>query len=195
MTALVLIVAGCGADAPAASYRQDVLQERVQRDMNMREDGSVLPRKARAAFQGLNYFPVDSVYRMVVPLERLPRPDTVLMAESTGGAALHARVGHVALPLPSGGTTRLAVFRPESAPAGELWIPFADATNGQATYGAGRYVDVQLEGDSLAVVDFNRAYNPTCAYNPDYACPLPPEENKLARAVPAGEKRPALGTY
>lgn len=205
--ALALLAAtalGCGAQAPTADYRQTVLQERVQRDMDMRSKGSVLPRAARASFRGLNYFPVDSAYRMTVPLERLAAPDTVLMAESTGGAALHTRVGHVAVPLPQG-TERLAVFRAEDAPAGKLWIPFADATNGQTTYGAGRYVDVQLQSDgpggdgpgsdSLAVVDFNRTYNPTCAYNPAYACPLPPDENRLAVAVPAGEKRPALGTY
>lgn len=132
---------GCGAEAPTADYRQEVVQERVQRDMDMHREGSVLPRAARACFRGLSYFPVDSVYRMAVPLERLAAPDTVLMAESTGGTALHMRIGHVALPFPEG-TERLAVFRAEGAPAGKLWIPFADPANRQTTYGAGRYVDV-----------------------------------------------------
>lgn len=193
--ALVLaLLAGCGTDAPASGYRQDVLEDRMQRDMDMRSEGSVLTGEARNTFKGLRYFPVDSTYRMTAPLERSVPPDTVRMAQSTGGTAEHLRVGHVTLSFPEG-PERLAVFRSLSAPSEPLWIPFADATNGQETYGGGRYVDVVLREDSLAVVDLNRAYNPTCAYNPAYACPLPPAENHLPFGVPAGEQRPLLETH
>lgn len=188
---LALVLTACGgASSGPAGYEQEVMQERVQRDMQMREDESVLPSDRRRAFRGLDYYPVDTTYRYVVPLQRRPSPDTVWIPESTGNLSPQLRVGRVPVPF-SEGEQELVVFRGTSDdPRGRLWIPFADATNADSTYNAGRYVDLtRTDGDSV-VVDFNRAYNPTCAYNPDFACPLPPRENRLDRPVRAGEKRP-----
>ncbi len=193
---LVLVFVGgallaCGEEAAStSSYEQTVMQARVQRDMQMREKNSVLPPDRRDAFQGLDFYEVDPDYRFVVPLQRFSAPDTAMIAESTGGVRSQVRVGRVTVPLPAD-TVELAVFQSEAEnPRGRLWIPFADSTNASATYKAGRYVDLKsAEGDSV-VVDFNRAYNPTCAYNPEYACPLPPPENRIAAPVPVGEKSP-----
>ncbi len=69
----------------------------------------------------------------------------------------------------------------------ELFLPFRDATSGKETYGAGRYLDLQARDDEV-VIDFNYAYNPYCAYNPDWNCPLPPAENWLKVPIRAGEK-------
>lgn len=192
MLAALLATGGCASEPAAPSYRQAVLQHRMQRDMDMRSTSSVLTREARERFKGLRFFPVDSTYRFTTRLERAASPDTVWMPESTGGLAAHLRVGTVELPFPEG-TARLAVFRTGGAEQ-RLWIPFADRTNGTETYSGGRYVDLHLEGET-AFVDFNKAYNPTCDYNPDYACPLPPEENALPFPVPAGEKKSLLHTY
>ena len=166
------------------------MQDRVQRDMRMREDDSVLPPDRRDAFRGLDFYPVDPAYRAEVPLQRAPSPDTVMIAESTGGLRPQVQIGRVTVPIPSD-TLQLVVFRGESDdPRGRLWIPFADSTNGYATYKGGRYVDLEpTDGDSV-LVDFNRAYNPTCTYNPDFACPLPPPENRISAPIPAGEKTP-----
>ena len=191
---LILLLAGCADGAGQASYENRILQHRMEREMELRGDRSVLTQEARARFRGLNYFPVDSTYRFEVPLQRLPRPDTVWMAESTGGLAPQAQIGTVEIPFPNG-RRQLAVFRPEGAPADQLWIPFADATNGQATYGGGRYVDVEPAAGGAVTVDFNKAYNPTCDYNPAYACPLPPEQNQLSLAVPVGEQKSGLYAY
>lgn len=191
--AALLLVAGCAAEAEGPSYRQVVLQYRMERDMNLRKPGSVLPYAMRKQFAGLSYFPVDSTYRFTVALERLSPPDTVWMAESTGGGGAQLKMGYVTVPFPEK-EVRLAVFRArDNDRETELWIPFADATNGDETYGAGRYVGaekVEKAGGEKVVVDFNKAYNPTCAYNPKYACPLPPAENRLPFAVPAGEMKP-----
>jgi len=181
----------CGEEAGSASdYEQAVMEARVQRDMQMREKTSVIPLGRLDAFRGLDFYQVDPAYRVVVPLRRFSAPDTVMMAESTGGVRAQVRVGEVAVPLPKD-TTSLMVFRGRSDdPRGRLWIPFADSTNGHATYKAGRYVDLDpADGDSV-VIDFNRTYNPTCAYNPEFACPLPPPENRIDAPVPAGERRP-----
>jgi uncharacterized protein (DUF1684 family) len=186
------VVLACGQDDSTRSYRQAVLQDRVQRDMRMREKESVVPPDRRDAFRGLDFYKVDRTYRFVVPLRRPPSPDTVMVAESTGGLRPQVRVGRVTVPLPNG-PTRLVVFRGESAEQrGRLWIPFADSTNEHTTYKGGRYVDLEPTGTDSVVVDFNRAYNPTCAYNPDFACPLPPPENRIDAPIPAGEKTPSF---
>lgn len=185
------LLAACGGqtDGPS-SYTQSVMQDRVQRDMRMREKESVVPVRRRDAFQGLDHYPVDRTYRYVVPLERSASLDTVMMAESTGGVRPQVQIGTVTVPLP-GGPTDLLVFRGEGDdPRGRRWIPFADSTNQFATYRGGRYVDLKPAGPDSVVVDFNRAYNPTCAYNPDFTCPLPPPENRLRQPVSAGERRP-----
>lgn len=193
LAVLVVAAGGCEGSTSSTSYEQQVMQERVQRDMEMREKESVLPPSRRASFKGLDYYPVDTTYRFVVPLQRRPTPDTMMLAENTGRIRAQVRVGHVTVPLPTG-EKRLAVFRGASDdPRGRLWVPFADATNGNGTYKAGRYVDLRrAQGDSV-VVDFNRAYNPTCAYNPEFACPLPPEGNRISARIPAGEKTPKFG--
>jgi uncharacterized protein (DUF1684 family) len=70
----------------------------------------------------------------------------------------------------------------------EYFLPFRDRTSGHETYGAGRYVEVAPARDGRVVVDFNYAYNPNCAYSPDWSCPLPPPENWLKVPLEAGEK-------
>lgn len=190
LCAVLVVGGGCGGDAPATNYQQKVMQDRVQRDMQMREEESVLPPNRRSAFRGLDYYPVDPKYRFVVPFQRQAAPDTAMLAENTGRIRAQVRMGHVTVPL-SAGDARLVVFRGASDdPRGRLWVPFGDATNGDSTYSGGRYVDVTRTGEDSVVVDFNRAYNPTCVYNPEYACPLPPPENRLDVSIPAGEKTP-----
>ncbi|PEN13391.1 hypothetical protein CRI94_08670 [Longibacter salinarum] len=185
-----LAFAGCGNQQSEKSYADRITQERVSRDMEMRGDRSVIPAKQRKSFRGLQYYDIDSTYRFVRPVDRPATPDTVRMAQSTGGVADQLRVGTVAIPFPQRGDT-LAVFEvTEGEERGQWWIPFTDETNGGTTYKLGRYVDVEkMDGDSV-IVDFNTAYNPTCAYNPRFACPIPPEENALAFDVPVGEQKP-----
>jgi uncharacterized protein (DUF1684 family) len=72
----------------------------------------------------------------------------------------------------------------------QLFVPFADQTTGTETYGAGRYLDLKPTSTGFYVIDFNRAYNPTCAYNPTWECPYPPPSNRLKIAIRAGEKAP-----
>jgi len=192
---LTLGMAACeGERADRSGYERDVMQERVQRDMDMREEESVIPPSRRSAFRGLDYYAIDTTYRYVVPLQRRATPDTVQIPESTGALTRQVRVGNVTVPLPEG-AVELEVFKSMGdTPRGQLWVPFADITNGDSTYKAGRYVNLRrTERSDSVVVDFNRAYNPTCTYNPEFACPLPPEGNRLDQPVPAGEKKPEFG--
>jgi uncharacterized protein (DUF1684 family) len=124
-----------------------------------------------------------------------PNPDWVLtggftpaegridIGSSTGGTTGYDLAGYVDLSV-GGETHRLIVLHGEE---GELFIPFRDATAGDSTYGGGRYVSVALTEPGRAIVDFNRAVNPYCAYDEEFSCPLPPSENWLRFPVPAGE--------
>jgi uncharacterized protein (DUF1684 family) len=113
---------------------------------------------------------------------------------SVGGSMAFRRIGWLDVPFPEGGR-RLAVYWMEGY-AGGLFIPFRDATNGAETYGAGRYLldaakSADLGGDlarRTLICDFNFSYQPSCAFDPQWACPLAPPENRLDIPVRAGER-------
>jgi len=113
---------------------------------------------------------------------------------SAGGTMAMRRIGHVEIPFPAG-PRRLGVFW-MSGYAGGVFIPFRDATNGTETYGAGRYLldaakSADLGGDAARgtlVLDFNFAFHPSCAFDPKWACPLAPPENRLDIPIRAGER-------
>lgn len=190
---LAALLGGCGSEPPASSYKQTLLQHRLEKDMDLRDaKNPVLDRGMRARFAGLRYYQPDTTYRFEVPLVRAPEPETVFVAQRVGGQMLpKVKVGYVEIPFPQG-SEELAVFQNEEEP-GVLWIPFTDATTGTETYGAGRYIDAPLHDDGTVLVDFNKAYNPLCDYNPDkYNCAIPPAGNRLPFPIPAGEKKSLL---
>lgn len=151
----------------------------------------------RASFQGLRYFPYDPACR--VPARFEPGDGTKLVIETGGddGAVRYRRAGVLRFQLAKE-PCRLTVFSLVQY-AGGLFVPFRDATSGQETYGGGRYLfDTAKDTDGLVLeitpgspeitVDFNYAYNASCAYSPRWACPLAPPENHLKIPIRAGEK-------
>lgn len=112
-----------------------------------------------------------------------PAEGRIDIVSSTGGTTGYDLAGHVELAI-GAATHRLVVLRGEE---GELFIPFRDATAGDSSYGGGRYVPTDLTEPGRAIVDFNRAVNPYCAYDEEFSCPLPPIENWLPFPIPAGE--------
>jgi uncharacterized protein (DUF1684 family) len=157
---------------------------------------SPVPAAERAGFAA-RHFPYEHALRFVVAIEPAPPPAPGALAlalPNSGEDTLSfSRVGSVTLPLP-GGPRRLSVFW-MAGYAGGLFIPFRDGTNGTETYGAGRYlIDAakshDLGGDPVAgtiVADFNFATQPSCAFDPRWACPLAPPENRLDLPIRAGE--------
>jgi hypothetical protein len=140
-------------------------------------------------FSGLGYYPIDATWRLPARWVKPERPRTVDVPTVLGQPSASTSAGW--LEFAAGGSRhRLeALGRPGDS---ELFVIFGDATNGTQTYGAGRflYVDVSAVGhlgDSLSI-DFNRAYTPPCAFTPYATCPLPPPGNVLSIEIPAGEK-------
>jgi uncharacterized protein (DUF1684 family) len=119
------------------------------------------------------------------------------MATSTGEVRPQVRYAELRFRLGGRGLRLSGFADPHQHHAHELFVPFRGATSGRETYGAGRYLEVELEhhadGAHTTTIDFNLAYNPYCAYSPDYSCPIPPAENRLPVAITAGERAYAPG--
>ncbi len=139
----------------------------------------------RLGFRGLTYYPADPVYRVEARLERYPEPKQIEISSAIGTTEEMESPGRLAFRL-SGISLSLEPLI-EGDDQSTLFIIFQDATSGRETYGAGRYLYAQLDGDR-ATLDFNKAYNPPCAFTPHATCPLPPRGNRLDLSVRAGEK-------
>ena len=157
---------------------------------------SPLAPEARAGFERLEYFPFDPDARVHAAVRPAP-PERYELEASAGEPMAFERVGVAAFRL-GDADCELELYWLD-AYGGGLFVPFGDATSGGETYGAGRYLldtvkgaDLGMDGARL-VLDFNLAYNPSCAYDPRWACPLTPPANRLGIAVQAGERTPDAG--
>jgi uncharacterized protein (DUF1684 family) len=163
---------------------------RAAREQYMREDkNSPVPAEKRDLLLPLRYYPPDLSY--IVPAElRVSRDRPVFeMPTSTGTIRRMERVGVLEFAL-QGQPMTLAAFVEEGQALESLFVPFADQTTGTATYAAGRYLDITPTPTGLYEINFNNAYNPSCAYSEKYECPYPPASNRLKVAILAGEKAP-----
>jgi hypothetical protein len=142
---------------------------------------------ALAAYEGLSWFPVSAEFIVVADFEVETRRPVIELTTTRGLQKRFVTAGTLEFEL-QGERQRLTAYRMEGAPeTAPMLVPFVDATTGVSTYPVGRYVDVAPQGTS-AVIDFNRATNPWCAYSEHYNCPVPPTANRLDLAVQAGEK-------
>ena len=136
-------------------------------------------------FAGLDYFPVDPAWRVAGRLSPAEPDATIAVPDIVGDVLTEATPGVVAFEL-GGAVHRLHALE---AQPGHLWLVFGDATNGSETYGGGRFlVTGPVQPDDSVEVDFNLAYNPPCVFSPHATCPLPPDGNRLAVRVEAGER-------
>ncbi len=163
---------------------------RLAKDAFFRDaEQSPLSHEQQADFQGLTYYPEDPAYDVLAWVEPLDAPTPVTLITSRGTVQQFYRVAHLHFTL-EGQPQQLTLF--QHAEGQYLFLPFTDATSGTETYGAGRYVEVEDGGTEderqMVRLDFNQAYNPYCAYNENWVCPIPPAENRLTVPIRAGEK-------
>ncbi|RMF77083.1 MAG: DUF1684 domain-containing protein [Chloroflexi bacterium] len=151
-----------------------------------------LAEDQRAVFSGVPYFEYDPAYRVIAPVDDDVPHDIIEGEIGADGHIRLKRIGRVTFTLPTGtGTLQLYWIL---GYGGGIFLPFGDATNGESTYSAGRYLYDTIKGADLGVtedglvLDFNYAYHPSCAYHYRWVCPLAPPENKLDFPIPAGEK-------
>ena len=166
-----------------------------QREMNSEykdATSSPLKDKDRKHFEGLDFFKFDSTYVVKANLKRTPDTEWFDMKTTTSRVSPERIYGILTFEL-KGQTYTLNVYQGKDLMEKEgladyLFLPFIDETNGEESYGGGRYIDLRIpEGDTIEI-DFNKAYNPYCAYNDKYSCPIVPRVNYLALNVRAGVK-------
>jgi len=197
------VLASCGGSRttmtpvpPPSSWAAELRHDRAARDESFRtHPDSPLPRAARAAFRGLDYFDPDPAWRYGGAVTPYANPDRFNVVTTAGETRPAERWGYVTFDH-DGRVLTLQVYRlldqQNRTDGAGLFLPFKDATTGTVTYAAGRYVDLEGTEGGPFTLDFNRAYNPSCAYGePErFQCPVTPAENTLPVAVAAGERGP-----
>jgi len=157
---------------------------RAAKDEFFKEDPqSPLTPDQRKEFNGLHYFPENPELRYTLAVEVFPEKEKIQMQTSTGDIQTYSRYGRIHFDV-EGQPAELTVYADRHG----FFLPFVDNQAGKETYGAGRYLEPEVLADGRMGVDFNLAYNPYCAYNDLYSCPLTPFENRLKVAIRAGEK-------
>ncbi len=187
---LLLMVLNCTDDKKPISGKTE-----WQKEMNaefMDASQSPLKEKDRKKFESLDFFKVDSSFVVLSKLEKAEGETVFKMKTTTERLPEYVKYGQVTFRI-DGRTFKLNVYRNMELTKKEeyndyLFLPFLDKTNGHESYGGGRYLDLRIpEGDTL-IIDFNKAYNPYCAYNEKYSCPIVPRENFLDIEIRAGVK-------
>ena len=146
---------------------------------------SPLTAEQKRDFEGLTYFPENPDLNLEIEVEELPEKDSIQMETTTGGNQTYQRYGRFKFEIDDQEAT-LTIF----ADGNGYFLPFVDALAGKETYPAGRYLEPEPLGHNRFAVDFNMAYNPYCAYNAMWTCPVTPFENRLKVPIRAGEKIP-----
>lgn len=170
--------------------RQLETQRRLKDKFLMEHPQSPLLPEDKEHFEGANYYPVNANYRVTATFVPEEHPGIFRVQTSTGDFKEYTRAGRLNFHINDQPLSLVAFLPPADEPlhGNRLFVPFRDKTSGKETYGAGRYLDLNKRPGDQYVVDFNRAYNPYCAYSPYYSCPLPPGENNLQVEIRAGEK-------
>jgi len=190
VVALVVLSCSNNEDATPSNLPMSELEQmRLEKDEYFRDgEHSPIPEEQRSAFSGLNYYPVDSAYVVTATFTKNENPETFKMATTQDDLRDAYRAGTLSFMIGNTPCT-LTAYQFVGSDHPSFFLPFMDATSGDETYGTGRYIDLEIvEGASEYVIDFNVAYNPYCAYNTKYSCPLTPAENTLPVAIKAGEK-------
>ena len=148
-----------------------------------RHPQSPLTPDQRLGFTGLQYFPENEALRLEVQIDPLNEDTPMQMQTSTGGVQTYVRHGRFKIQV-DGQDAELTIYRNENG----YFLPFVDSLAGKETYPAGRYLEPEALPGNRFFVDFNLAYNPYCAYNEMWSCPITPPENRLKVPIQAGEK-------
>ena len=142
---------------------------------------------AGVPFESLRYFPLDPKYRVRARLERRATPEEAHLRTNRDGQAVMRYLGDLIFSI-EGRSLRLALYHAGEGVGTSVFVPFRDATSGRESYGPGRYLTLELNERDEYDLDFNRAFNPYCAYTDAFECGFPPAQNDLPIPIRAGEK-------
>jgi len=166
-------------------------QQKLNKEFSSIEE-SPLTKEDLEVFESLDFFPIDSNFMVTASLILHKDSEPFQMKTTTDRLPVYKLYATANFKL-NGKDYSLEIYQNEKlllTPDYEdyLFLPFTDITNGESSYGGGRYIDLRLPKGNSIVIDFNQAYNPYCAYNAKYSCPVPPKSNHLDTAISAGVK-------
>lgn len=198
--ALFLTATVIYSQADSSFYREESAKFwQGENDHYLDKEKSPLPKKARKAFTGHRVYPFSMNYVITAGFQKIENGDTVIMKTSADTeksyikyAQLHFNIGRSHCHL---SVYQSLTLREMEEYKNYLFIPFKDLTSGKETYGGGRYLDILIPEGNQVVINFNKAYNPYCAYADGYYCPIPPAENTLNVEIKAGAMTPESATH
>lgn len=183
-----VIYAMSGGESPE-QYRERIEKERERQFKFLKYNAeSPLTGEQKDALDSLSHYPIDPKYQVRARIIPVENKVMIQIPMTDGTLERYIKHSYAEFEL-LGSTHRLLLLQAEGEPdPRNFFLAFADDTSGKETYGGGRFLDVRRDGQNSLTIDFNLVYNPYCAYNPDYACPIPPKENLLKIPIRAGEK-------
>jgi uncharacterized protein (DUF1684 family) len=171
-----------------SDYADSLIAKRELHDFELKTGtSSPLEKSKIASFTGLKYYPPKEKYKILANYTLLDTGQVFELATNTDRKVPIVKHGLISFKL-NNEVIKLFAYKYVEHPEADLFVPFLDLTNGDVTYGGGRYIEMKYPANGQVTIDFNTAYNPYCAYNHNYSCPIPPLENSLKIEIPAGEK-------
>ncbi len=187
---IIILYSTLSGNKSQEEYNRQIVKEREEKDRFMKTSSESPFASQEEAFKALNYFPPDEKYRVIAKLTPIENKEVKVLTTNDGKNQSYVEYAFAEFDLDNRKNKLLILEVMEMGPQrGTLFLAFGDQTSAGETYGAGRYLDIKkVPGASTIELDFNKAYNPYCAYTDKYSCPFPPRENLLEIAIPAGEK-------
>jgi uncharacterized protein (DUF1684 family) len=178
-----------GGGEQAGQYIERIEKERDRQFKYLKyNQESPLTEAQKRELDQLDFYPVDPGFLVKARIEPIEIKKMIEVPLTDGSVEKYLRHSFAVFELDGRELRLLLLQAAKEADKRNFFLAFADATSGEETYGGGRYLNLRQDGQRSITIDFNLAYNPYCAYNPDYACPIPPRENILEVPVRAGEK-------
>lgn len=188
---IVLTILRCQSIDP--EYLKEIEEyQKAQNDHFANPYESPLTKEDLEEFNGLDFFSINDKYRIEAKFVRIPDEKPFEMPTTTERKPVYLKYGEAHFKI-GRKNLKLSIYQNQDLIKNEeykdyLFLPFKDLTNGKKSYGGGRFFDLKIPDNEIIVIDFNKAYNPYCAYNHIYSCPIPPVENHLDIEINAGVK-------
>ena len=184
---LVLFVVSCKQEKEATYLTE---AKKFQYNMNIEfadKQTSPLTDEDFAKFSSLDFYPIQKKYSVKAKFTRTPNEKPFEMLTTTSRLAKYVKYGIANFTIDN--KDLLLNIYQNVDDKKYLFLPYFDKTSGKESYSGGKYIDLESDKDGFIIIDFNKSYNPYCAYNHKYSCPIPPDENKLNIAIRAGVKK------
>ncbi len=189
--AILLFVININAQETDVLIQEIEAYRTLENDKFSNAETTILAADDFSQFEGLAFYPIDLKYRVVATFVRTPNEKPFLMPTTTERLPEYVKYGEAHFEIDNK-ELKLMLYKstdswgdPEKY-GNQLFLPFTDLTSGDGSYGGGRFIDLIIPKGETIIIDFNRAYNPYCAYNSKYSCPIPPRENDLQVRIEAG---------